>query len=59
MQSVWGQRGGPWEFNLRDIFRWCDLLHKNQVSICVINKILFSFMNLFLFMFHEIVYVYI
>ena len=21
----WGQRGSPWEFNLRDIFRWCEL----------------------------------
>ncbi|XP_070579649.1 LOW QUALITY PROTEIN: midasin-like [Ptychodera flava] len=26
----WGQRGGPWEFNLRDLFRWCDLMVKNQ-----------------------------
>ncbi|XP_064629159.1 midasin-like [Lineus longissimus] len=28
----WGQRGSPWEFNLRDIFRWCDLLVQNQTS---------------------------
>ncbi len=21
-----GRSGGPWEFNLRDLFRWCDLL---------------------------------
>eukprot|EP01133_Synstelium_polycarpum_P016329 gene16329-19424_t len=21
-----GRRGSPWEFNLRDIFRWCDLV---------------------------------
>ncbi|KAL3884189.1 hypothetical protein ACJMK2_030409, partial [Sinanodonta woodiana] len=26
----WGQRGGPWEFNLRDIFRWSDLMIANQ-----------------------------
>ncbi|KAJ8315790.1 LOW QUALITY PROTEIN: hypothetical protein KUTeg_007940 [Tegillarca granosa] len=27
---LWGQRGSPWEFNLRDLFRWCDLLIENQ-----------------------------
>ncbi|XP_071957015.1 midasin-like [Antedon mediterranea] len=27
----WGQRGGPWEFNLRDLFRWCDLMVKDHV----------------------------
>ena len=21
---LYGQHGSPWEFNLRDIFRWCD-----------------------------------
>ncbi|XP_061423759.1 LOW QUALITY PROTEIN: midasin [Lethenteron reissneri] len=26
----WGQRGGPWEFNLRDVFRWCQLLEADQ-----------------------------
>ncbi|XP_071480621.1 midasin-like [Diadema antillarum] len=26
MEGRWGQRGGPWEFNLRDLFRWCDLM---------------------------------
>ncbi|XP_029647301.1 midasin-like [Octopus sinensis] len=26
----WGQKGGPWEFNLRDLFRWCELLIDNQ-----------------------------
>ncbi|GAB1601935.1 midasin-like [Argonauta hians] len=26
----WGQKGGPWEFNLRDLFRWCELLIENQ-----------------------------
>eukprot|EP01038_Epipyxis_sp_PR26KG_P006887 gene6887-9437_t len=23
---LYGRSGSPWEFNLRDIFRWCDLL---------------------------------
>lgn len=23
-EGQWGIRGGPWEFNLRDIFRWCQ-----------------------------------
>ncbi|XP_072178223.1 midasin-like [Diadema setosum] len=26
VEGRWGQRGGPWEFNLRDLFRWCDLM---------------------------------
>lgn len=26
IEGRWGQRGGPWEFNLRDLFRWCDLM---------------------------------
>uniref|UniRef100_A0A8C8S1Z5 Midasin n=1 Tax=Pelusios castaneus TaxID=367368 RepID=A0A8C8S1Z5_9SAUR len=25
-QKKWGQKGGPWEFNLRDLFRWCQLM---------------------------------
>lgn len=25
----WGLRGGPWEFNLRDIFRWCQALESD------------------------------
>jgi len=24
-----GQSGGPWEFNLRDLLRWCDLLMRD------------------------------
>ena len=28
----WGQRGGPWEFNLRDLFRWCDLMTHDQTG---------------------------
>ena len=30
VESQWGQRGGPWEFNLRDLFRWCDLMVHDQ-----------------------------
>jgi len=30
---TFGRRGGPWEFNLRDIFRWCDLVSQQVVSI--------------------------
>ena len=42
-RSEWGHRGGPWEFNLRDIFRWCELLIKNQVEmkLYVISVVLF------------------
>ncbi|XP_056015325.1 midasin-like isoform X2 [Ostrea edulis] len=29
-EGRWGQRGGPWEFNLRDLFRWCELLLMNH-----------------------------
>ena len=29
-QGLWGHRGGPWEFNLRDLFRWCQLLLADQ-----------------------------
>ncbi len=28
----WGHAGGPWEFNLRDIFRWCDLIVREQTN---------------------------
>ncbi|XP_071998055.1 midasin isoform X2 [Engystomops pustulosus] len=29
-ERKWGQKGGPWEFNLRDIFRWCHLMLHDQ-----------------------------
>ncbi|XP_033739322.1 midasin-like [Pecten maximus] len=32
VDKSWGQKGSPWEFNLRDLFRWCDLLCHNQVA---------------------------
>ncbi|KAK2856665.1 hypothetical protein Q5P01_005400 [Channa striata] len=30
MERRWGQKGSPWEFNLRDIFRWCQLMQADQ-----------------------------
>ncbi|KAH3757277.1 AAA ATPase midasin [Pelomyxa schiedti] len=27
-KGLFGRTGGPWEFNLRDLFRWCDCLTK-------------------------------
>lgn len=30
MERRWGQRGSPWEFNLRDMFRWCELMQADQ-----------------------------
>jgi len=35
--GTFGRRGGPWEFNLRDIFRWCDLVSQ-QVSSVLQNR---------------------
>ena len=25
LQRTFASAGGPWEFNLRDLLRWCDL----------------------------------
>ncbi|KAI1897419.1 hypothetical protein AGOR_G00083100 [Albula goreensis] len=30
IERRWGQKGGPWEFNLRDMFRWCQLMQEDQ-----------------------------
>ncbi|XP_051908078.1 midasin isoform X2 [Hippocampus zosterae] len=30
LERRWGQKGSPWEFNLRDIFRWCQLMLADQ-----------------------------
>ncbi|XP_008553567.1 midasin [Microplitis demolitor] len=30
--SSWGYHGSPWEMNLRDITRWCELYHKMKIS---------------------------
>lgn len=29
----YGRRGSPWEFNLRDVFRWCELMLREQDSL--------------------------
>ncbi|KAH8389019.1 hypothetical protein KR200_005635 [Drosophila serrata] len=33
-----GYKGGPYEFNLRDILRWCDLLHNPQTGYIMAKK---------------------
>ncbi|XP_028858240.1 midasin [Denticeps clupeoides] len=30
VERKWGQKGDPWEFNLRDVFRWCQLMQADQ-----------------------------
>jgi len=30
VERRWGQKGSPWEFNLRDMFRWCQLMQNDQ-----------------------------
>uniref|UniRef100_A0A7N6BG26 Midasin n=1 Tax=Anabas testudineus TaxID=64144 RepID=A0A7N6BG26_ANATE len=30
VERQWGQKGSPWEFNLRDMFRWCQLMQADQ-----------------------------
>ncbi|XP_055945739.1 midasin-like isoform X2 [Argiope bruennichi] len=30
-QKVWGLEGSPFEFNLRDIFRWCEAIVRSQM----------------------------
>ncbi|CAH8610286.1 unnamed protein product [Schistosoma haematobium] len=30
IKHEFGNQGGPWEFNLRDLTRWCDLLMKGK-----------------------------
>nr|XP_033792626.1 midasin isoform X2 [Geotrypetes seraphini] len=34
VERSWGQKGGPWEFNLRDLFRWCQLILIDQLPGC-------------------------
>uniref|UniRef100_K7FQC1 Midasin n=1 Tax=Pelodiscus sinensis TaxID=13735 RepID=K7FQC1_PELSI len=34
VQKKWGQKGGPWEFNVRDLFRWCQLMLVDQSPGC-------------------------
>lgn len=30
IERLWGNLGAPWEFNLRDLFRWCELIVKDE-----------------------------
>uniref|UniRef100_A0A670YJS7 Midasin n=1 Tax=Pseudonaja textilis TaxID=8673 RepID=A0A670YJS7_PSETE len=30
IEKKWGHKGAPWEFNLRDLFRWCQLMLIDQ-----------------------------
>ncbi len=30
VERRWASSGAPWEFNLRDMFRWCDLVVKEE-----------------------------
>ncbi|KAJ7341746.1 hypothetical protein JRQ81_006597 [Phrynocephalus forsythii] len=34
IEKKWGHKGGPWEFNLRDLFRWCQLMLVDQSPGC-------------------------
>ena len=36
--GAFARKGGPWEFNLRDVFRWCDLLSQQVISTCNLDK---------------------
>jgi MoxR-like ATPase len=29
-EKQWGTLGSPWEFNLRDVFRWCEVMLNDQ-----------------------------
>ncbi|CAM9377533.1 unnamed protein product, partial [Scytosiphon promiscuus] len=33
----YGRKGSPWEFNLRDVFRWCELLLREQQRSSSLN----------------------
>ena len=32
VRGLYGKKGGPWEFNLRDVGRWCDLIQRSQTA---------------------------
>lgn len=34
----YGRRGSPWEFNLRDVFRWCELMQREQGTAATLHK---------------------
>ena len=33
ISRLFGNMGGPWEFNLRDLLRWCELINKAAASV--------------------------
>ncbi len=33
IEKRWGNMGAPWEFNLRDLFRWCDLIVNERFGV--------------------------
>lgn len=35
--GLYGQQGAPWEFNLRDVFRWCQLLTAEGAEVTPAN----------------------
>ena len=37
VRGEYGQKGGPWEFNLRDIGRWCDLIDSARTAPAAIK----------------------
>ena len=38
IHSKFGRKGSPWEFNLRDIFRWCTLIQKYTPKLILQQK---------------------
>ncbi|GBO33606.1 Midasin, partial [Araneus ventricosus] len=32
VKRLWGRQGSPFEFNLRDIFRWCEAIEHSQME---------------------------
>ena len=32
IEKQWGLVGSPWEFNLRDLFRWCDIVVQEKIE---------------------------
>lgn len=32
VKCSFGRKGAPWDFNLRDVFRWCELMESNQLQ---------------------------
>ena len=39
VQKKWGQSGAPWEFNLRDLLRWCDAIKGEAMGDMVETKL--------------------